>query len=85
MGSAITAAWPRLRPLPPSGSGTAMPSQPSSAICAQTLASKPASVLIKWRTADAGDRSRQKLVADSSSMACSSLKWTRVSSGRILI
>ena len=80
IGSAITAVWPRLSPLPPKRSGMAMPFQPSRAISFHRPRSKPVSVAIRWRTVAAGDRSRQKVTALSSSMACSSLKAMRLDS-----
>ena len=81
IGSAITAVWPSVRPLPPKRSGMAMPFQPSWAISLQMARSKPVSVVISCRTVAAGDRSRQKVTALSSSMACSSLKAMRLDSG----
>src|SRR5437879_11078221 len=61
-------------PLPPKRSGTAMPSQPSSAISLQSSRSTPDSDAICLRTVAVGLFSRKKAVAVSSSMVCSSVK-----------
>src|SRR5262245_47758630 len=74
IGSTIAVTSASERPLPPKRSGTAMLGQPRSTISPHSSRSKPDSEAICRRTSVMESFSRQKLVAMSSSIFCSSLK-----------